>query len=57
MTNQHTNIQTQIQMYEDTALHINRMRKRRYCNANWKPTRENHAKLQIYDLIMTSSLT
>ena len=57
MTNQHTNIQTQIQMYEDTALHINRMKKRRYCNANWKPTRENQAKLQIYDLITTSSLT
>ena len=31
--------------------------KRRHCNANWKPTRENKAKLQIYDLIMTLSLS
>ena len=30
--------------------------KRRHCNANWKPTRENNAKLQFFDLIMTSSL-
>ena len=29
--------------------------KRRHCNANWKPTSENNAKLQIYDLIMTSN--
>ena len=42
-------------MYEDTALHINMKNeeKRRHCNADWKPTRDNNAKLQIYDLIMT----
>ena len=45
-------------MYEDTALHINRMKKKEdIAIVNWKPTRENNAKLQIYYLIMTSSLT
>ena len=42
-------------MYEDIAQ--KNEEKRRHCNANWKPARENNAKLQIYDLIMMSSLT
>ena len=42
-------------MYEDTAQ--KNEEKRRHYNANWKPARENNAKLQIYDLIITSSLT
>ena len=59
MANQHTNILTNsnINVRRHCIAYEQNEEKRRHCNANWKRTRENNAKLQIYDLIMTSSLT
>ena len=59
MANQHTNILTNsnINIRTHCIAYQQNEEKRRHCNANWKPTKENNAKLQTYDLIMTSSLT
>ena len=58
MRNQHTNIlaNSNINVWRHCIAYQQNEEKRRNCNANWKPTRENNAKLQIYDLITTSSL-
>ena len=59
MTSQRTNILTNsnINVRRHCIAYQQNEEKRRPCNPNWKPTRENNAKLQIYDLIMTSSQT
>ena len=55
---QHTNILTNsnINVWKHCIAYQQNEEKRRHCNVNWKPTRENNTKLQIYDLIYDTDI-
>ena len=60
MTNQHTNILTNsnINVWRHCIAYQQNEEKRRHCNANWKPTREETADLwPDYDIITDVVIT